>query len=85
MVQATIFTTAELDIDAIASYFPYSKSCRCCSFTIQKMPLNVHKWRCPVYGTVHDRDINAARNIEAAGLAVLGHGEPENPESQHAA
>lgn len=32
----------------------------------------------------HDRDINAARNIKAAGLAVLAHGEPVNLESQHA-
>ena len=43
------------------------------------------KWHCPECGTDHDRDINVARNIKAAGLAVLAHGEPVNPESLKAA
>ncbi|WP_420901149.1 RNA-guided endonuclease InsQ/TnpB family protein [Escherichia coli] len=70
---------------AIDQYFPSSKRCSCCGFTMQKMPLNVRKWHCPECGADHDRDINAARNIKAAGLAVLAHGEPVNPESQYAA
>ncbi|WP_225094279.1 RNA-guided endonuclease InsQ/TnpB family protein [Escherichia coli] len=70
---------------AIDQYLPSSKCCSCCGFTMQKMPLNVRKWHCPECGADHDRDINAARNIKAAGLAVLAHGEPVNPESQHAA
>lgn len=70
---------------AIDQYFPSTKRCSCCGFTMQKMPLDVREWRCPECGAVHDRDINAARNIKAAGLAVLAHGEPVNPESQHAA
>ncbi|TGB97305.1 RNA-guided endonuclease TnpB family protein [Escherichia sp. E2748] len=70
---------------AIDQYFPSSKRCSCCGITMQKMPLNVRKWHCPECGADHDRDINAARNIKAAGLAVLAHGEPVNPESQHAA
>ncbi|MBY7516994.1 transposase [Escherichia fergusonii] len=70
---------------AIDQYFPSSRRCSCCGFTMQKMPLNVRKWHCPECGADHDRDINAARNIKAAGLAVLAHGEPVNPEPQHAA
>jgi putative transposase len=70
---------------AIDPYFPSSKRCSCCGFTMNKMSLDVRKWTCSECGVAHDRDINAARNIKAAGLAVLAHGEPVNPESHYAA
>lgn len=70
---------------AIDQYFPSSKRCSSCGFTMQKLPLDVRKWHCPECGADHDRDINAARNIKAAGLTVLAHGEPVNPESHKAA
>jgi putative transposase len=69
---------------AIDQFFPSSKRCSGCGFTLQKMPLDVRQWVCPECGETHDRDINAARNIKAAGLAVLAHGEPVNPESHKA-
>lgn len=70
---------------AIDPYFPSSKRCSCCGFTMQKMPLDVRKWHCPECGADHDRDINAARNIKAAGLAVLACGESVNPKTLSAA
>lgn len=70
---------------AIDQFFPSSKRCSCCGFTMQKMPLDVRKWHCPECGADHDRDINAARNIKAAGLAVLACGEPVNPKPLNAA
>ncbi len=70
---------------AIDPFFASSKNCSGCGFTLQKMPLDVRKWHCPECGADHDRDVNAARNIKAAGLAVLAHGEPVNPEPHTAA
>lgn len=70
---------------AIEQFFPSSKRCSRCGFTMKKMPLDVRKWHCPECGADHDRDINAARNIKAAGLAVLACGEPVIPEPLNAA
>jgi IS605 OrfB family transposase len=49
-------------------WLPSSKLCSACGLVAQKMPLNVREWSCPC-GAVHDRDVNAARNILAAGRA----------------
>ena len=64
---------------AIDQFFPSSKRCSCCGFTMSKMPLSVREWECPECGAHHDRDVNAAINIKAAGLAVLAHGATVNP------
>lgn len=54
-------------IVAIDQYFPSSKRCSCCGFTMNKMLLDVRKWVCSECGEAHERDINAVRNIKAAG------------------
>ena len=59
----------------IDRFFPSSKRCSCCGFVKDKLLLNVRSWECPECGTTHDRDVNAAQNILAAGLAVLAFGE----------
>jgi putative transposase len=51
-------------------FFPSSKRCGNCGHVIDKLPLSIREWSCPQCGTTHDRDINAANNILAAGLAV---------------
>ena len=50
-------------------WFPSSKLCSACGHHVAKMPLNIRDWTCPACGTVHDRDVNAAENVLAAGLA----------------
>ncbi|MEU7879919.1 RNA-guided endonuclease InsQ/TnpB family protein [Microbispora bryophytorum] len=53
---------------AVDRWFPSSKLCSACGSLQEKMPLNVRTWVC-VCGVTHDRDVNAAKNILAAGLA----------------
>ncbi|GAB4186780.1 MAG: RNA-guided endonuclease TnpB family protein [Coleofasciculaceae cyanobacterium] len=55
----------------IDRWFPSSKRCGKCGHVVDKMPLDVREWDCPECETHHDRDINAANNILAAGLAVI--------------
>ena len=60
---------------------PSSKRCSACGRVLNTLPLEVRSWTCPnpLCGAVHDRDINAAQNILAAGLAVSACGETIRP------
>lgn len=51
-------------------WFPSSKTCSICGAKAEKMPLSVRQWTCAHCGAEHDRDINAARNIERESLAT---------------
>ena len=56
----------------IDRFFPSSKRCHKCGFVMDKLPLSVRSWDCPSCETRGiDRDINAGKNILAAGLAVI--------------
>ena len=63
----------------IDRWYPSSKRCSACGHTVPKMPLKVREWVCPECGSIHDRDINAARNVLTAGLAGLVCGENVSP------
>lgn len=52
-------------------WFASSKICSVCAVKQNKMPLAVRQWTCPDCGTIHDRDVNAARNLLALGVAAL--------------
>ncbi len=54
----------------IDRWFPSSKRCGDCGHIVESLPLSVREWDCPKCGAHHDRDIDAARNILAAGHAV---------------
>jgi putative transposase len=56
----------------IDRFFPSSKRCNHCGFVMDKLPLDIRSWDCPSCNTKGiDRDINAGKNILAAGLAVI--------------
>jgi putative transposase len=63
----------------IDTWYPSSKRCFDCGHLLDSLTLDVRHWTCPECGVVHDRDINAAKNIAAAGLAVLACGESLRP------
>ena len=44
-------------------YFPSSKMCSECGHCIDKLPLECRKWQCQECHYIHDRDINAAKNL----------------------
>lgn len=55
----------------VGRFFPSSKTCSDCGHVLGELPLSVRAWSCPECGAVHDRDVNAARNILAEGLRIL--------------
>ncbi|MFG2843895.1 RNA-guided endonuclease InsQ/TnpB family protein [Kitasatospora sp. NPDC048296] len=67
------------ELITVDRWFPSSKLCSACGTIAAKMPLNVREWACDC-GAVHDRDVNAARNILAAGLAVSACGDGVRPQ-----
>jgi putative transposase len=64
----------------IDRWFPSSKRCGNCGLIVDKLPLQVREWDCPSCDAHHDRDVNAAKNILAAGLAVSVCGATVRPE-----
>jgi putative transposase len=54
----------------IDRWFPSSKRCGNCGHIVDMLPLHLREWDCPKCDSHHDRDVNAAKNILAAGLAV---------------
>jgi putative transposase len=63
-------------IAAADRWYPSSKTCHVCGCAKDKLPLSVRQWQCDGCGAEHDRDINAAHNLErlAASSAVTACG-----------
>ncbi|MFU8850644.1 RNA-guided endonuclease InsQ/TnpB family protein [Micromonospora sp. SL1-18] len=57
------------EVIPIDRWYPSSKTCSACGRINTNLALNDRTWTCPGCAVEHDRDINAARNILAAGLA----------------
>ena len=62
------------EVKVISQWEPTFQTCSACGHTDGKKPLSIRRWKCSRWkcsacGAEHDRDINAAKNILAAGLA----------------
>jgi putative transposase len=64
----------------IGRWYPSSKTCSSCGHLLAELALSTRTWQCPSCGTRHDRDVNAAKNILAAGLAVSACGAGIRPQ-----
>ena len=58
------------EIIKIDTWYPSSQICSNCGHKDGKKELSIREWTCPVCGTRHDRDINAAINILNEGLRI---------------
>jgi putative transposase len=59
------------ELVVIDRWYPSSRTCSACGHLLAELSLATRHWTCPSCGTRHDRDINAAKNILAAGQAVV--------------
>ena len=63
----------------IDKWYPSSKRCFACGHVLGSLSLDTRRWTCPECGGIHDRDVNAAQTVLAAGLAVSAYGEAVRP------
>lgn len=58
------------EVIKIDTFFPSSQICSNCGHRDGKKDLSIREWTCPVCGTHHERDINAAINILNEGMRI---------------
>ncbi|MGD9093435.1 MAG: zinc ribbon domain-containing protein, partial [Anaerolineales bacterium] len=58
-------------IERIDRWMASSKTCSNCLRERAELPLRIREWQCPACGAVHDRDMNATRNIVRVGLGQM--------------
>jgi putative transposase len=62
------------DLVVADRWCPSSKTCSACGYLLAALSLGTRHWTCSSCGARHDRDVNAAKNILAAGLAATACG-----------
>ena len=61
----------------IDRFYPSSKLCSVCGYKKDDLQLSDREWVCPYCGVVHNRDINASKNILNEGKRIIGLSSPE--------
>jgi putative transposase len=70
------------DLVVVNRWLPSSKTCSTCGHLTDQLALSVRNWPCQRCGSWHDRDVNAAKNILAAGRAVAACGAGVRPQRE---
>jgi len=52
----------------IGRFFASSKTCHVCGYKLSELLLGIREWQCPSCDVIHDRDGNAAKNIDNQGI-----------------
>ncbi len=63
-------------LSVVGRWYPSSKTCSTCGAVNKALTLSQRRWTCPSCGTEHDRDLNAAINIEREGLRLIASNTP---------
>ena len=58
-------------IGLIDRFYPSSKTCFDCGYIHKGLELSDRRWACPDCGTIHNRDVNAALNMQREGASSL--------------
>lgn len=74
--KSAIYSTKLVIVDR---WFPSSKTCSVCAHVKKDLTLRDRVFECDSCGLSIDRDLNAALNLSAAGLAEHAHGRLDNP------
>jgi putative transposase len=58
-------------VHLVDRFYPSSKTCSDCGHVYKDLKLSERHWACPGCGVIHDRDLNAALNIQRVGASTL--------------
>ena len=53
-----------IELRLASRYYPSSKLCSKCGYKHKELKLTDRYWTCPVCEEVHDRDVNASKNLK---------------------
>lgn len=72
------------ELVVVDRFFPSTRMCSTpgCGHVRARLPLNVRTWTCERCGATHDRDVNAANNLKAAGPAASACGADVRPQRE---
>jgi putative transposase len=66
------------EVIVIDRFYPSSKTCSCCDHVKESLSLDERTWTCSKCDTIHDRDVNASKNILRRALAIQSAGTVDN-------